>query len=225
MEKGGVSNYIHIRMCGTIIAKTLHGIFMSLRLSHIKRNLMFKVFPIVSDCIVHMYRIPDNISQKADGIFMERDSIVNDHAPLFLIIFPEIYGHNLPRRTVNNLPPSFSVISGIDHHQFFGNTLHKRNHQLRLHCGIKSSHHIALLYLIRVCFCPLIILPRGIISSIYFCPGLNQFFRELCTITVTDGISSPAVHQFYCFRHNIQISWNGYPSLCYTHRYFPPAIN
>ena len=145
---------------------------------------------------------------------MKRDGIVNHHAALFLLILPVVNGHNLAGGTVNDLPPPLSVVSGVDHHQFFGNTLHKRNLQFRLHGSIKSSHHIALLYFIRIRLCPLVILPGGVIGGINFCPGSDQLLRELGAVAVTDGIRAPAFHQFYGFRHNIQISRNGYPSLC-----------
>ena len=127
MEKGCVANHIHVGMIRAVFAKTLQGIFVGLRLSHVESNLMFKVFPVVGNRIVHMYRIPDNVSQKADRVFMERNGIMNDHTALFLLIFPMICGHNITGRTVDNLPPPFFVVSGIDHHQFLGYTFHKGN--------------------------------------------------------------------------------------------------
>ena len=137
---------------------------------------------------------------------------MNDYTALILVIFPVINRHNFSSRTVNDFPPPFYVISGIDHHQVFRNAFHKWNLQIRLYCGIKSSHHIALLYFVRVCFCPLVILSGSIIGCIYFCPSLDQILRELGAVAVTNSIGSPAFHQFYGFRHHIQVSGNGYPS-------------
>ena len=61
MEKGGITDYIHIRMPSAVSTKTLHGILMSLGLSHVKSDLMLEVFPIIGDRIVHVYGIPDNV--------------------------------------------------------------------------------------------------------------------------------------------------------------------
>ena len=61
--------------------QALHGIFMCFRLPYVKRNLMFEIFPVICHRIVHMYRIPDNICQKAYCIFMKRFCLMNTDAP------------------------------------------------------------------------------------------------------------------------------------------------
>ena len=61
MEKGGVTNHIHIRMLCAVFTEAFHGIFVGLGLSYIKGNLMLEVFPVVGNRIVHVYRVPDNV--------------------------------------------------------------------------------------------------------------------------------------------------------------------
>ena len=88
MEERCITDHVHIRMLCTVFTQTLHGILMCFRLSDIKCNLMFKILPAICHSIVHMNRIPDNICQKADCIFMERFCIVDADTPGFLIVFP-----------------------------------------------------------------------------------------------------------------------------------------
>ena len=81
MEKRRIANDIDIWMLLAEFTQALHGIFMCFRLPYVKRNLMFEIFPVICHRIVHMYRIPDNICQKAYCIFMKRFCLMNTDAP------------------------------------------------------------------------------------------------------------------------------------------------
>ena len=62
MEKGSKTKNIYIGMLLNKFAETLHRIRMRLGLTHIEGNLMLHIFPSVGHCIVHMYRIPNDVS-------------------------------------------------------------------------------------------------------------------------------------------------------------------
>ena len=124
MEERCITDHVHIRMLCTVFTQTLHGILMCFRLSDIECDLMFKILPAICHSIVHMNRIPDNICQKADCIFMERFCIVDADTACFLIVFPFICGYHFPCGSVDDFPPAFSVISCIYLHQFIRNSFH-----------------------------------------------------------------------------------------------------
>ena len=59
MEKRRISDYIYIGMFFNKFPQPLHRELSGLRLAHVKRNLPLKIFPVICNRIVHMYRIPD----------------------------------------------------------------------------------------------------------------------------------------------------------------------
>ena len=103
--------------------------------------------------------------------------------------------------------------------------VHQMDRQFAPHRRIKRGHDIHLLDLIRVRFCPFIILSCRVICRIDFCIYFFQFFRIIRPIAVTDGVSSPPFHQFQCLRHNVQIC-----RYCYSsarglfHSLLPPCL-
>ena len=62
MEEGCVTNNIYMWVVFNKFTKTFHGVFFCFRLTNIKCNLFFKVCPSVCNGIVHVYRIPHNVS-------------------------------------------------------------------------------------------------------------------------------------------------------------------
>ena len=185
---------------------------MSFRLAYIEGDLVFKILPLIGHCIIHMYRIPDNISQKANRILMKGRRLMKDYTALFFFIIPVGWRYRLTCGTIHHLPPSADIISGIHLHQFIRDSLHERNFQRIPHRRIKAGHDITLLNLIRVSLCPHIILSGGIIGRINFCSCAGQFFGELRTVTIPDGICPPAFHYLDCFGNNVQIGWNSHSS-------------
>ena len=150
MKKCCISDDIYIWMFLAEFSKPFHGILVRFRLSDVKSDLMLKILPVICHRIIHMYRIPDNISQKAHCIFMKFRRIFNNNTSAFFFIMPLVCWNNFPCGTVNDLPPAFHIIPCIYLHQFFRNTLHQRNFQLAVHRRMESSHNIALLHLIRI---------------------------------------------------------------------------
>ena len=62
MEERGKTQYIYIRMLLNKPAQPYHGIGMSLGLSYVKGDLMLHILPLIDHRIVHMHRIPHDIS-------------------------------------------------------------------------------------------------------------------------------------------------------------------
>ena len=88
MKKGRVADDIHIRMLRDKSAQPLHGVGVGLWLAHIKRNLLFHIFPAVGHGIIHMHRVPHNVCQKTDRVTVERLRLVDRHVASCLIIRP-----------------------------------------------------------------------------------------------------------------------------------------
>ena len=82
MEKGGVADHIHIGMILNKLPQTLFGMFSGFWLTHIKCQLVFKIFPVIGDCIVHMYRIPDQICQKTYRIIVVSCRLFNGYGSI-----------------------------------------------------------------------------------------------------------------------------------------------
>ena len=71
VKKCSKSYYIHIIMGIQKSAEAIHGMCTCCRLTHIKSDLRFYIFPVIDNCIVHMHRIPHDICKKAYRILME----------------------------------------------------------------------------------------------------------------------------------------------------------
>ena len=169
---------------------------------------------------------------------MEQLCVMNDHISAFFLVFPLHAIHNSSGRAVDYLPPAPNIIPGIDLHQLFGNAFHQRNFQRFINRRIKSRHDIALLHLIRIFLRPFIVFSGRIIGRINLCTGFNQLLGKFCSITIPDRICAPSFHQFYRFRHDVQICRNRHSPCPLPHRssssskiissafcvYVPPSI-
>ena len=127
MEKCRITDNIYMWICLAELPQTLHTEFMCLWLTHIKCNLMLHVFPVVDNGIVHVHRIPHNVSQKTYGIIMERYCRINGHIPCLLRIRPVITAYYFTCSTVDNFPPTTNVIIAVYFQHFRINTGHQMN--------------------------------------------------------------------------------------------------
>ena len=112
MEECSKTHYIYIWMCFQETAQSFQRKLSCKRLAYIKSHLRLYIFPVIYNCIVHMNRIPHNISKEAYCIIMERNCI-NHYISTFLIITPFICWNRFTCCTVHNLPPAFFVIPCI----------------------------------------------------------------------------------------------------------------
>ena len=168
MEKCREPYYIYIRMRIQESAQTLHRMCPGLWLAHIKGNLRFYILPFIYDCIVHVYRIPHNISQEAYGIFMKRLCRSDNHISGFFHIAPQVCGDGFSGSAIHNLPPSVNIISRIYLQHIRIQMIHQMNLQLRRRRCMERSHNIHLLNFFRICFRPCIVFTGCVIGCIDF---------------------------------------------------------
>ena len=166
MEKRGKTQYIYIWMLLYKFAQALHGISVGFRLSHIKGNLMFHILPVVDHRIIHMYRVPHNISQETYGIVMERRSL-NGNLSVCFVIGPVPGGNNFACGSVNHFPPTFDIIPAVGRQHVGIEPLHQPDTQKRFCCRVKRRHHIHLLNFVGIGICPCVVFSCGVIGGIY----------------------------------------------------------
>ena len=208
MEESRIPDHIDIGVIRNKLPQPLHGKFAGPGLPDVESNLMFKIFPVVGDRIVHMYRIPDQVCQKTDRIFMKIIRHIDDHTAVLIPPSPRI--KRPPGGAIHYLPPACDIIPRVDLHQFTADPLHQGNGQRPSGGGVEACHNIALLDLFRIGSGPLVIFPCSIIGRID--PGIHtfEFFRVIGAVTVPDGIRSPAFQKFQGLRDHIHISGNGH---------------
>ena len=162
MEKCGKTKYVYIRMILNKLSQTLHCIFMRLWLTYIKCDLMLNIFPVICNCIVHMHRIPHNISKETYCILMERNSSKCNLSCLFTVV-PFICRNNFSCCSVDYFPPTFDIISCIRFQHIRVKSLHYFHFKSFRLCCIERCHNIHLLNFFRIGFSPCIIFTSCII--------------------------------------------------------------
>ena len=224
MEEGGVADDVHIRMLLDELPQTFHRILVGLGLTDIKGDLMLKVRPSVGGGIVHVYRIPDEVGQKADRIFMERHGL---HGHAAVRIAPLFRRHGLAGGSVHDLPPAGDVIVGVHLHQLRADALHQRDGHGVAGSGVEAGHDVALLYLVRVRLGPCVVLAGGIIGGVDLCIGILQLLRKVGAVAVADGVCTPLFQNFQRFGHHVQVGGDCHaPGLsCFIHRDSPLPLS
>ena len=188
MEEGCVADDVHIRMLLNELPQTFHRIFVGLGLTHIKGDLVLKIRPAVGGSVVHMHRVPDEVSQKTDGILMERYGLYGHTA---VGVAPLLRRHGLTGGSIHDLPPAGDIVVGVHLHQLRADALHQRDGHGVAGGGVEAGHDVALLHLVRVCLCPCVILAGGIIGRVDLCVGILQLLRKVGAVAVADSISTP----------------------------------
>ena len=169
MEKCGKSYDIYILMSVQKSAQALQRMSSCFRLAHIKCDLWFYVLPFIYYRIIHMYRVPHNICQEADCIFMKQFCSRNHYVSCRFFIRPLIRRYRFACVTVHYFPPSANIISRIDCKHIRIEVIHQVDFQRICNCCMKRCHNIHLLYFFRMRFRPGIILAGGIVSCVDFC--------------------------------------------------------
>ena len=188
MEEGGVADDVDIGVLCNELAQALHGILVGLGLTHVKGDLVLKIRPAVGGSVVHMHRVPDEVSQKTDGILMERYGL---HGHTAVGVAPLLRRHGLTGGAVHDLPPAGDVVVGVHLHQLRADALHQWNGHGVTGGGVEAGHNVALLHLVRVCLCPCVVLAGGIIGRVDLCVGILQLLRKVGAVAVADGVSTP----------------------------------
>ena len=73
MKKSRETHHIHMGILLTPSAQFFLHICLGLGLTHVESELMRGVLPVIGDEIVHMYRVPDQESQKTHRILVIRN--------------------------------------------------------------------------------------------------------------------------------------------------------
>ena len=207
VEEGGVTDDIHIGVVCNELPQPLHGILVGLGLADIKGDLMLEVGPAVSGGVVHVHRVPDQVSQKADRILMERHGL---HSHAAVGVAPQLRGHRLACGAVHDFPPAGDIVVGVHLHQLRADALHQRNGHGVTGGGVEAGHNVALLHLVRVRFGPRVVLAGGVIGGVDLCVGIPQLLRKVGAVAVADGIRAPLFRDLQRFGHHVQIGRDRY---------------
>ena len=210
VEEGGVADDVHVGMVGDELAQAFHGELVSFGLTYIEGDLMFKVLPVVGHRVVHMYGIPNDVSQKTHGVLVVGFRRGNDHAAICLVVAPGIGGQRLTSGTIHDLPPALHIIPGVYLQQLITDTLHERYAQLAVLGGVKAGHNVALLYLVRIRLRPSVVLAGGIVGGIDFRTHFSEFFGEFGAVAVPNCVRAPAFQNLDGLRYNVEVGGNGY---------------
>ena len=224
MEEGGVADDVDIGVLCDELAQALHGILVGLGLTHVKGDLVLKIRPAVGGSVVHMHRVPDEVSQKTDGILMERYGLYGHTA---VGVAPLLRRHGLTGGSIHDLPPAGDVVVGVHLHQLRADALHQRDGHGVAGGGVKAGHDVALLYLIRVCLCPCVVLAGGIVGGVDLGVRILELLREVGAVAVADGVCTPLFQNFQRFGHHVQVGGDGHaPGLsCFIHRDSPLPLS
>ena len=95
--------------------------------------------------------------------------------------------------------------------------IHKVNGNSVTYSSVEFSHNVHLLNFIRICFCPSIIFSCCVISGINFRTCVAKFLRKFCSVTVTNSVCTPFIHNFKGFFNNIHICRNCYSAFAVCH--------
>ena len=210
VEEGGVPDDIHIGVIRDELAQPLHGELFGLGLADIEGDLVLKVLPVVSDGVVHVDRVPDQVGQKAHRIVVEGLGGVDDHAAL--LIPPGSGGDRFPRGAVHHLPPALDVVPGVHLHQLAADPPHQRDGQRAARGGVEARHDVALLDLVGVGLGPGVVLPGGVVGGVDLGVGSLQLLRVVGAVAVPDGIRPPALQQLQGLGHHVHIGGDGHPA-------------
>ena len=138
MEKSSKTNHIYILVSIQEVTQFFHTMCFCFWLTHIKSNLRFYILPVIDYRIIHVDRIPHDISQKADGIFMEPFYRMDNHISAFFFVRPFTYRNHFSGSTVYHFPPSLNIIPVIDFQHIRIQMIHQMNLQGIFRCGMKS---------------------------------------------------------------------------------------
>ena len=90
MEKCSETHNIHIFMGIQESAQTFQRMSFCFWLAHIKCDLWLYIFPVIYYCIIHVYRVPHNICQKAYSVFMKQLCRSDHYITCFFLIAPQL---------------------------------------------------------------------------------------------------------------------------------------
>ena len=172
VEEGRKAHNVDIGVAFEILAQAAHCVGVGLGLSHIERNLMFDILPVVDDRVVHVDGIPDQVRQKADRVLVVGGGGVDDNALGCCVIMPRSGIQRLARRAVDDFPPAGNVVVVVDLHQLAADARHQGDGQRTAFSGVERRHNVALLGFVGVGLCPCVVLTGSVIGGVNLCAGV-----------------------------------------------------
>ena len=154
MKEGREPHHINVGVGLAPAAQLFLYIGLRLGLAHIVGQLVRRILPVVGQEVVHVYGVPDQERQKADGVLVIGDGFDLDLAGR-LVEEPFVGGDDLARRAVNDLPPALGVIQRVDLELLGVEAVHQMNAQLRAARRMAVTDKILLLDLVGVCLRPI----------------------------------------------------------------------
>ena len=194
VEEGREPHHINMGVGLAPAAQLFFYIGLRLGLAHIVGQLVRRVLPVVRQEVVHVYGVPDQKRQKADGVLVIGDGFDLDLARR-LVEEPLVGGDDLARCAVNDLPPALGVIQRVDLELLGVEAVHQMNAQLRAARSMAVTDQILLLDLVGVCLRPGVVLAGRIIGSVFLCRILQKLCGHLGTVAVAQGIGPQQVLQ------------------------------
>ena len=187
VEEGRKPHHINVGVGLAPAAQLFFYIRLRLGLAHIVGQLVGRVLPVVGQEVVHMYGVPDQKRQKADGVLMVGNRL-NFNLTGRLVKEPFVGGYDLAGRAVDDLPPALGVVQRVDLELLGVEAVHQMDAQLRAARRVAVADEILLLDLIGVCLGPGVILAGRIIGSVLFGGVRQQFLRHFGTVAVAQRI-------------------------------------
>ncbi len=114
-----------------------------------------------------MYRVPDQKGEEADRVLVVGDCL-DDHFAGCFIIIPAVCRDNLTGRSVDDFPPAFWGINGVDLELFCMKAFHQLNAKVLASRRDAVADQIFLLDFLWMLHCPVIVLAGSVVCRVDF---------------------------------------------------------
>ena len=194
VEEGREPHHINVGVGLAPAAQLFFYIGLRLGLAHIVGQLVRRILPVVGQEVVHVYGVPDQERQKADGVLVIGDCL-NFDLTRWLIKEPFVGGYDLARRAVNDLPPALGVVQRVDLELLGVEAVHQVDAQRRAARRMAITDEVLLLDFVGVCLRPGVVLAGRIIGSVLFGGVRQQFLRHFGAVAVAQRIRAQQIFQ------------------------------
>ena len=194
VEEGREPHHINMGVGLAPAAQLFFYIGLRLGLAHIVGQLVGRVLPVVGQEVVHVYGVPNQERQKADGVLVVGDGF-DLNLTGRLVKEPLVGGYDLAGRAVDDLPPALGVVQRVDLELLGVEAVHQVDAQRRAARRVAVADQILLLDLIGVCLGPGVVLAGRIIGSVLFGGVRQQFLRHFGAVAVAQRIRAQQIFQ------------------------------
>ena len=194
VKEGREPHHINVGVGLAPAAQLFFYIGLRLGLAHIVGQLVRRILPVVGQEVVHVYGVPDQERQKADGVLVIGDCL-NFDLTRWLIEEPFVGGYDLARRAVNDLPPALGVIQRVDFQLLGVEAIHQMDAQRCAARRVAITDEVLLLDFVGVCLRPGVVLAGRIIGSVLFGGVRQQFLRHFGAVAVAQRIRAQQIFQ------------------------------